>query len=89
MSDTIYNIELTETQICGLSKLWFVFGNGGKKHTSGNHGFIQGFIEHKEDRRKFYTNVSYKRAVAMGYNIKELELTYECINAVDKILNEG
>jgi len=37
-----------------LQDLWFIYGNNGKKHTDGNHKFIQRLIEGNGDMRKFY-----------------------------------
>ena len=44
-------VHLTEEQRAKLENLWFRFGNHGIKHTNGNHGFIQGLIEHGYDFR--------------------------------------
>lgn len=46
---------LTNTQQKKLKNLWFVYGNNHKKHTSGNHKFIQRLLEENAiDYRKFY-----------------------------------
>lgn len=82
-------IIITPEQRKALEKLWFVYGNNGKKSTSGNHHFIQGFLEADEDRRDFYLNGvknwrednTYPEAI-----IAKMELTQECIDEVDKIL---
>jgi hypothetical protein len=30
-----------------LSRIWFIYGNGGSKHTNGNHKYIHRMIEGK------------------------------------------
>lgn len=45
---------LSEEQLKKLEKLWFVYGNGGKKCTMPNHRFIQNLIEGSKDYRDFY-----------------------------------
>ena len=47
-------VNLTKKQREKLENLWFVYGNNGRKHTIAGHKFIQGFLEHGEDLRKFY-----------------------------------
>jgi hypothetical protein len=47
-------MELTDNQREKLNNLWFIFGNGGKKHSMKDHKFIQGFLEHNKDLRNFY-----------------------------------
>lgn len=47
-------IKLTEEQENAFKTIWFIYGNGGRKHTMGNHKMIQGFLEHREDNRNFY-----------------------------------
>lgn len=47
-------IELTEEQRYNLEKLWFIYGNHGKKHTHRSHRFIQCFLEQGEDTRGFF-----------------------------------
>ena len=83
-------IELTPEQLESLSKLWFVYGNGGRKSTKGNHSYIQGFIEFGEDRKEFYLDgVKNMRENGLSEEkIKSYELTTECINAVETILNQ-
>lgn len=80
-------VKLTTDQITALNKLWFVYGNNGKKHTHHNHRFIQNFIESSEDTRKFYLNADKTRTSKANIDWKTIELTPECIEAVDLILN--
>lgn len=47
------DVTLSKWQKKELEKLWFIFGNGGQKHTQGNHKFIQSLLQGK-DHRKFY-----------------------------------
>jgi hypothetical protein len=65
-------VTLNDKQRRALERLWFIYGNYGPKTTPGNHGFIQGFLEHGQDlrhlRNKFTTP------------------TPECEAAVDAIL---
>lgn len=48
------DVTLSDWQKKELEKLWFIFGNGGQKHTQGNHKFIQSLLKGK-DYRKFYS----------------------------------
>lgn len=80
-------MEINEQQQKALQKLWFVYGNGGKKHTHHNHRFIQCLIESQEDEREFYLGADKTKTVKAGIDWKTIELTQECINEVDKILN--
>ena len=66
---------LTDEQRKALNKLWHIYGNHGKKVTHCNHRFIQNFLEHGEDTREFYLSST------------KNDLTKECIDEVDKILN--
>lgn len=79
----IKNIVLSEKQMEALKKLWFLYGNRGKKETLFNHKYIQGFIEAKEDRKDPYwegrTELERKGRVSMS-------LTQECIDEVEKIV---
>ncbi len=68
------NIILTNQQQKGLEKLWFIYGNNGKKHTHCNHRYIQNFLEHGEDTENFYKQSP------------KSDLTDECINEVKEIL---
>jgi len=44
-------VTLTRWQRERLERLWFYYGNYGPKTTPGNHGFIQGILEHGVDVR--------------------------------------
>lgn len=84
-------MELSEEQRKQLNKLWFIYGNNGKKHSHSNHRFIQNLLTNGEDDREFYlagpANMREK-----GYSEDKIQkdaLTQECIDAVDKILNDG
>ena len=65
-------VVLTEEQRRKLERLWFHYGNYGPKTTPGNHGFIQGFLEHGKDMRPLRLP---------GY-----KPTLECEEAVDAAL---
>jgi hypothetical protein len=65
--------ELTEKQRRELEKLWFVFGNNGKKHTHCNHRYIQNFLEQGEDTEQLYKQS------------EKGDLTDECVEEVKKI----
>lgn len=47
-------IELTTKQRRKLEDLWFIYGNGGSKHSQEGHKFIQHILEQGEDIRRFY-----------------------------------
>ncbi len=67
-------MTITEQQHIALQKIWFLYGNNGRKHTHCNHRFIQNFLESGKDTRSFYLSSPRNN------------LTEECIKAVDKIL---
>ena len=50
----IEKINLTGPQRKFLEDIWFVWGNGGRESTMANHKFVQHYLEHGEDCRKFY-----------------------------------
>jgi hypothetical protein len=77
---------LTEDQKKGLMKLWFIYGNRGKKHSHGNHRFIQCILEHGEDEREFYRNMDLSRMVKAGVDPNTQKITQECIDKVDEVL---
>lgn len=81
------NITLTEDQKKQLMKIWFVYGNNGKKHSHHNHRFIQNCIEHGEDTEEFYRNADMGRTVKAGIDINTIVLSDECVAEVRKILN--
>lgn len=37
-----------------IENLWFVYGNNGKHHTSGNHSYIQRLLDEEKDYKDFY-----------------------------------
>ena len=76
-------VKITEEQKEQLIKLWFIYGNNGKKHTHFNHRYIQNLIEHNEDSEEFYKNVNKKE----GVDWNTMKLTDECVDAVKLILN--
>jgi LPS O-antigen subunit length determinant protein (WzzB/FepE family) len=84
---SVKKTELTNLQRLRLNQLWHLYGNNGKKHTHHNHRFIQNLIEHNEDTRKFYLNADRTKTNQIGRDWSKIELTQECIDGVDKILN--
>lgn len=88
MQDT-YPVTLTPEQKSALRKLWWIYGNGGPKSTKGNHSFIQGLIEYNENRKTFYVNgIQNMRDNGVPESkIGSLAITQECIDEVEKILN--
>jgi len=69
-------IKLNSSQKGELERLWFIYGNGGKKHTMGNHKFIQGFLENKSlNFLNFYDDVTSECYEAVGkfVDLKTLE----------------
>ena len=47
-------VPTTEAQKKAIEYLWFVYGNGGVKHTMGNHKFLQRHVEGRHDEAKFH-----------------------------------
>jgi len=76
-------MKLTELQLNQLNKLWFVYGNSGKKSTMFNHKYIQGFIEVGEDRKIPYLE-GIERLKERGF--EKDSITQECIDEVEKIV---
>lgn len=72
-------VVLTDTQKKELERLWFIYGNGHKKYTLGNHKFIQNLLESNEDNRVFY---------GAKYCPILNALTSECVIMVDEILDK-
>lgn len=64
-------MELNQIQLNKLMKLWFIYGNEGKKHTHEQHLWIQKIIEFHIDEYKFW-----------GKRISQ-----ECKEEVYKVLN--
>lgn len=69
-------ITLSDKQRAALNKLWFVYGNNGKKHTHCNHRYIQNILAHGEDTEAFYRQSP------------KNDLTQECVDAVKEIIKE-
>lgn len=80
-------ISLTVAQRKELNNLWFIYGNKGKKHTHGNHRFIQNILERGKDERQLYV-YDVRAKEKNVYNIYGA-LTKECIDEVDKILKHS
>jgi hypothetical protein len=72
-------VTLTPVQRDRLERLWFYYGNYGPKSTPGNHGFIQGILEHGVDERPLRTRRTPKSEIP----------TPECERAVDDALAGG
>ena len=70
-------ITLTQDQRNELHKLWFIYGNNGKKHSHCNHRFIQNILEHGEDTESFYKKSP------------KNDLTQDCIKEVREILSRN
>lgn len=80
-------MELTEKQLEAFRKLWFVYGNHGKKCTPGNHSLVQGFYQYHEDRRDFYLEGKKNMAERFGQEYADKNgITDECLNAVNEVL---
>lgn len=60
-----------------LEKLWFIYGNNGKKHSHCNHRYIQNILEQGQDTEMFY-----KKS-------KKNDLTQECVDAVKKVISKN
>ncbi len=70
-------MNISKEQRRALENLWFIYGNGGPKHSHGNHKFIQGILERGEDDRQFYRRPG---------NVKGWDaLTQECEQQVDAL----
>lgn len=82
-------MNLSSEQIEAFRKLWFIYGNHGKKCTSLNHKLIQGFFEYQEDRRKDYRQAEINIIERFGKNNPRLKdlVTEECFRACDLVLN--
>jgi hypothetical protein len=72
-------VILTQRQRDRLERLWFYYGNYGPKSTPGNHGFIQGLLEHGVDVRPLRNTRTPKSEIP----------TPECERAVDEVLASG
>lgn len=76
-------VNLSTKQIEELNKLWFMFGNNGKKSTLFNHKYIQGFLERSEDRKIPYVE---GREILKSKGKLEAAITDDCIIAVENIV---
>ena len=81
-------IVLSEQQREKLEKLWFIYGNNGKKHTHHNHRFIQNILEHGEDTELFYKNADKSKTVSAKIDWSAVRLTSDCVNDVRSVLND-
>lgn len=79
--------NITAAQRKELERLWFVYGNNGKKHTHHNHRFIQNFLESGEDTEEFYRSADKLRTLTAGIKWETIALTEECVRAVRNILD--
>lgn len=67
------SIELNAAQKRDLENIWFVFGNYGRKHTPGNHRFIQ-YLLAGFNYQKFYSPTpECVRAVEQIINLEMVE----------------
>ncbi len=81
-------IILTEEQRKALNKLWWIYGNSGKKCTLFNHKLIQGFLEASEDRREDYIQGKINIIENRGQEYADKNaITDECLYAVSKVID--
>lgn len=81
-------INLTEKQKKEFERIWFIFGNGGKKCTLFNHKLVQGFYEYNENRIEAYRDGNKNITEQYGEEYaKNNGVTEECISACEEILN--
>ena len=71
------NIELKHK----LINLWFTYGNGGPKHSGGDHKFIQRHVEHIENNTQ-WTKTEKKQWKSF------YKPSQECYLAIQKLLKE-
>jgi len=76
-------MKLTKKQQRKLQKLWFEYGNNGRKSTMFNHKYIQGFLEYGEDRKEPYLD-GIEELKKKGF--EKDAITQECITEVEKIV---
>ena len=69
-------VALTPEQRERLERLWFYYGNYGRKTTPGNHSFIQRLLENGVDERPLYNKRTPKSEIP----------TVECVKAVESII---
>lgn len=81
-------MNLSEEQKKAFEKMWFIYGNDGKKCTHLNHKLIQGFIEHNEDRREAYSEGYNNMVERFGIEYANRHAaTKECFEICDLILS--
>ncbi len=78
-------VTLTDAQRERLERLWFIYGNYGRKTTPGNHQFIQGLLEHGLDLRPLQT----KRTAKKDKPTEECEAAVEAVLASPEAADEG
>lgn len=71
-------ITIDENQYKALHKLWFVFGNNGKKHSHVNHRYIQNILEHGEDTEAFYNAKHTKEKISDECLGRVKEIIFKC-----------
>jgi len=83
-------LVLTEKQIKEFGRIWFIFGNDGKKCTLFNHKLVQGFYQYRENRINDYRhgkkNMIENPSLGKEYAEKN-GVTEECIAACELILS--
>lgn len=81
-------INLTDSQLKRFEKLWFIYGNSGKKSTLFNHKLVQGFYESSENRIDVYRDGNKNIIEKYGQEYANKNgVTEECISACEEILN--
>lgn len=87
-NDSDDKLNLTEKQVAAFYKLWWIYGNDGKKCTLFNHKLVQGFYEHRENRIEAYREGNKNMIERRGKEYAEKNgVTEECIKACEDILN--
>lgn len=80
-------MNLSEEQLKAFEKLWFIYGNDGRKCTFLNHKLVQGFYEHHEDRRKPYLEGHTNMVERHGKEYADKHaVTQECIDVCTLVL---
>lgn len=81
-------IKLTESQKKRFEKIWFIYGNYGKKCTTLNHKLVQGFYQYGENRIEAYRQGYENMLERHGKEYADVHgVTQECIDACMEILN--
>lgn len=83
-------MELSTEQKQAFKKVWFIYGNKGRKCTLLNHKLIQGFLHYNKDRREAYIEGNKN----MKENLDEEQysrskLTDECLKVINLILDHN